>query len=472
MSLFRPNSVASIFGSRGSAVLNLVKPIFRLAYRSSRWTNGLLSRTERRLTKPGIAVGIGVLIAGMMSADTENNVAYQAFSILLSILVISGLFSFVLRTNFNVVRRLPRFGTVGCPLVYSVVVQNTSAKSQAGLTLRDEPDNPSPGFEEWLEARREADRRVNSFRVSSRLSFDPFRPVKIAETSIAPISAGQESQVLLEFIPNRRGLFRFKGATIGRLDPLGLTKALRFVALPQSVLILPKRYRLPSVPLRGGMKYQPGGVALASSVGQSHEYMALRDYRPGDPLRHIHWRSWAKVGKPVVKEFEDEFFVRHALVLDTFTESEHSELFEEAVSVAASFACTVQTQESLLDLLLVGNSSYYFSSGRSLGYADQMLEILASAQTCVGRPFSSLEHLVLEHVRVMSGCIFVLMAWDEPRRRLVSKIRALGLPVIAMVITDSGMGGKDRNGTGVQAAEPVHWLELGRIEAGLAQLSA
>jgi len=41
-----------------------------------------------------------------------------------------------------------------------------------------------------------------------------------------------------------------------------------------------------------------------------------------------------------------------------------------------------------------------------------------------------------------------------------------------MVITDSGMGGKDRNGTGVQAAEPVHWLELGRIEAGLAQLSA
>jgi hypothetical protein len=147
----------------------------------------------------------------MMSADTENNVAYQAFSILLSILVISGLFSFVLRTNFNVVRRLPRFGTVGCPLVYSVVVQNTSAKSQAGLTLRDEPDNPSPGFEEWLEARREADRRVNSFRVSSRLSFDPFRPVKIGETSIAPISAGQESQVLLEFIPTAVGCFVLKG---------------------------------------------------------------------------------------------------------------------------------------------------------------------------------------------------------------------------------------------------------------------
>jgi uncharacterized protein (DUF58 family) len=58
-----------------------------------------------------------------------------------------------------------------------------------------------------------------------------------------------------------------------------------------------------------------------------------------------------------VKEFEDEFFVRHALVLDTFTDEPHSEILEEAVSVAASFACTVLTQESLLDLLFVGNGS-------------------------------------------------------------------------------------------------------------------
>ena len=47
-----------------------------------------------------------------------------------------------------------------------------------------------------------------------------------------------------------------------------------------------------------------------------------------------------------MKEYEDEFFVRHALVLDTFTERLQSEEFEEAVSVAASFACTIRTQES------------------------------------------------------------------------------------------------------------------------------
>ena len=164
----------------------------------------------------------------------------------------------------------------------------------------------------------------------------------------------------------------------------------------RSVLILPKRYPLPPIALPGTMKYQEGGVALASNVGQSDEYVALRDYRHGDPLRHIHWRSWAKAGKPIVKEFEDEFFVRHALVLDTFTDHPHSEVFEEAVSVAASFACTLLTQESLLDLLFVGPQAYCFTAGRGLAHADQMLEILASVRACRDQPFRALEQLVLE----------------------------------------------------------------------------
>src|SRR5204862_6450540 len=106
---------------------------------------------------------------------------------------------------------------------------------------------------------------------------------------------------------------------------------------------------------------QHGGVALASAIGESEEFVSLRDYRPGDPLRRIHWRSWAKAGKPVVKDFQDEFFVRHALILDTFTEPDDLAVFEEAVSVAASFACTVDTQESLLDLLFIGPQAFTFT---------------------------------------------------------------------------------------------------------------
>jgi uncharacterized protein (DUF58 family) len=247
-------------------------------------------------------------------------------------------------------------------------------------------------------------------------------------------------------------------------------RALAKVPLPQTTLILPRRYRLPPVSFPGTLKYQDGGVALASRVGQSEEFVALRDYRHGDPLRHIHWRSWAKACKPVVKEFEDEFFVRHALVLDTFTEYPHSEFFEEAVSVAASFACAVQTQESLLDLLFVGPQSYCFTAGRGLAHTDQMLEILASVRACADQPFGALERLVLNHIAAVSGCICVLLDWDEQRRNFVEKIKQLNIPLLVLVIVGPGSSKLD---PGPMRDEPTRFrvLELGQIEEGLARLT-
>jgi uncharacterized protein (DUF58 family) len=181
------------------------------------------------------------------------------------------------------------------------------------------------------------DKLVRSFRVSRRRRANLFKLATVKDAAVPPAPPNQETEVRVELTPLRRGVLRFTGVTLARPDPLGLLRKFVTLPLPQTALILPQRYPMPPIALPGTMKYQEGGVALAASVGQSEEFVALRDYRNGDPLRHIHWRSWAKAGKPVVKEFEDEFFVRHALVLDTFTEHAHSEVFEEAVSVAASF---------------------------------------------------------------------------------------------------------------------------------------
>jgi len=185
-------------------------------------------------------------------------------------------------------------------------------------------------------------------------------------------------------------------------------------------------------------------------------------------VRHIHWRSWARAGRPIVKEFADEYFVRHALVLDTFTEDFPSDQLEEAVAVAASFACTVLTQESLLDLLFVGPQSYKFTAGRGLAQADQMLEVLAAVQACGDRPFATLEHLVLDHVALVSGCICVLLAWDEPRQRLVKRLRQAGVPLLVLVVVAPGV----KLAPGPLADEPgrLRTLELGKIESQLAAL--
>ena len=70
----------------------------------------------------------------------------------------------------------------------------------------------------------------------------------------------------------------------------------------------------------------------------------------------------------------------------------------------------------------------------TLAHGDQMLEILASVQPSCEQPFQRLEHLVLNHVQSVSGCICVLLAWDEGRRKFVEQLRGLGVPLLVLVI--------------------------------------
>ncbi len=443
--------------------------IYKPFYWSYRYASGLWYWLRRRFTLAGLCVMGGFIVAGAVGSDIENTVTYQSFSLLLALLLLALVSSVFFRARFSAIRSLPRLGTAGRPLRYRVTVKNLTAKIQDGLTLIEELPDPRPAFEEWLAFQKAESRRIRPFRVAQRRRRNPFRLANVKAAEVPALAANGEAETLVEVLPLRRGILHFTGLTLARPDPLGLFRSFSRIIAPQSVLILPKRYRLPPIALPGALRYQEGGVALAANIGRSEEFVALREYRHGDPLRHIHWRSWAKVGKPIVKEFEDEFFVRHALVLDTFDKEPNSEVLEEAVSVAASFACTVLTQESLLDLLFVGNQSYCFTAGRGLAHADQMLEILASVKNCADKKFETLEQLVLNHVAAMSGCICVLQRWDEPRQNLVKKLRALDIPLLVLVVVRPG--GKKPD-AGILRDEPkiFHVLEIGKIEEELVKL--
>ena len=442
---------------------------YKMAYHGYRVLSRLWYWTQRRFTHAGWMVIACLVTTTLMSIDTDNLVAYQGFPLLLGLVMLAFVFSRFFRMNFAVVRLLPRFGTVGQIFNYRVAVRNLTAKTQSELTLLEDLADPRLSFPEWLAAQRALEKTMRSLRLSRPPRSNPFRLATVKDTAVPTVLPHQEVEVQVEVMPLRRGILRFKGVTLARKDPFGLFRALKGIPAPQTALILPKRYPLPAIALPGALKYQQGGVALAANVGQSEEFVALRDYRRGDPMRHIHWRSWAKTGKPIVKEFEDEFFVRHALVLDTFSDQPHSEAFEEAVSVAASFACSVLTQESLLDLLFVGSKAYCFTAGRGLAHADQMLEILASVQVCSGKSFRTLENLVLNHAGSVSGCICVLLTWDEPRRNLVRKLRGIGVPVMVVVVVPAAPARPLEPGPLQDEPENFRVLESGRIAEQLAK---
>ena len=424
-------------------------------------------RLDRRFTRAG-ALALGVLgAAAVIGLDTNRTVGYQVLTLVLALLLISAVSSLVFRGRFTARRVLPRFASVGVPLGYRVAIANQTDRRQEGLVLLEELADPRPSFEEFAAAREPGEERRNWF--DRQVGYPRWawlvsqkRGAVVTPRPLPPLAPGGEIEVGVEITPLRRGHVRFTGLTIARPDPLGLVHALKTIRLPQSLLVLPKRYPMPEIRLGGRRKYQPGGVALASSVGDSEEFVALRDYRAGDPMRRIHWKSWARVGRPVVREYQDEFFVRHALVLDTFTEREGSLVFEDAVSVAASIAVSVETQESLLDLMFVGPEAYCFTAGRGVGHTDRLLEVLACVGPCRDKPFRALHRAVMERHASLSGCVCVLLAWDEARREFVRHLEALGTPIRVFVVGEPG----------ALDALPgdVHPLEVGRIGEGLARL--
>ena len=425
-----------------------------------------------RFTRAGILVLIMLIASAFIGLDTRATVVYRGFTLLFMLLLIAFLWSLFFRIRLTINRTLPRFGTVGETLEYRISIRNDTAQVQQGLSLCDNVADSLPTEEEFASTPEPGEERRNLYD-RTLLVYRWYwliarkQGVKMKEHVIPRLGPHEEVDITIPVTPLRRGYIRLADVTIMRPDPFNLYKAFVRIPLPQSLLILPKRYLLPPIQLPGTRKFKLGGVALASSVGDSEEFMSLRDYRPGDPLRHIHWKSWAKTHKPVVKEFQAEYFVRHALVLDTFQQVGYSDVFEEAVSLAASFACTISTQESLLDLLFVGPEAYCFTVGRGLGYTEQMLEILAEVKPCQDRVFTALPPIVLERASLLSGCICILLAWDEERQQFIRVLQELNIPLMVFVITDTQAVHTLDRGPMQNAPERFHPLEVGKIEEGL-----
>lgn len=90
--------------------------IFRALYQVYRLLSWVQHRTPRRLTRAGLAVFTGLLLASVTGLDTDNMVVYQAFTLLLFLLLGSLPFLFFFNARFSAARWLPRFATAGSPL--------------------------------------------------------------------------------------------------------------------------------------------------------------------------------------------------------------------------------------------------------------------------------------------------------------------------------------------------------------------
>ena len=412
------------------------------------------------------------IAAGVFGLNTRLTLSYQIVAFLLSLIIISFLSNLIWRGSFRITRILPEHGTSGTDMKYKVQIRNNSSSSYSGLTLMDSLLSTNPSYREFRTARDILDQKRNFF---DRLVGYPrlvtlihkMRGANIEHENIDLIREKETCEKEITIRPLRRGYIYFKDTIIARSDPFGLVRKLKRYNLRDKLLVLPKYYKFPDIAMPGKRKYQHGGMSLASSVGDSEEFFSLRDYRPGDPLKAIHWRSYAKKGEPVIKEYQDEYFSRLGLVLDTFIENQPDYVFEDAVSVAASVCMARHQQDELLDLMFIENRAYHFTSGRGLSAAENMMEILACVDPVIDDNFNKLSELVLQHANETSGIVFVFLEWNEIRKNLVRETRIRGIPVMVIVISVPGIIVKNDNDPMTDLPEFFKVLKAGEIEQSL-----
>jgi uncharacterized protein (DUF58 family) len=407
---------------------------YRKVYRFDNWM-------RRHFTFTGHLVVTFMIAAAVFGVNTKQSTTYQLFVFLLALLVFSGLNSRFNRLKVTLSRRLPRYGMVGEPLCYTVTLTNLTTRTYDRLALCEQLTEtlPSPA---QLKNFYRLDKlpwfkQGISFRLWLRyLAYQ--RGGVIAETALPDLEQ-TPLQVKISFIPTRRGAISFSDSYLAKPDLLGLFRRLIVLKAPQTCLVLPKHYPIKPLTLSGKRKYQAGGVSLANSVGNSSEFMSLRDYRRGDPLNSIHWKSFAKHGKLIVKEYQDEYFVRRALLLDTFVGDAAPEQFEAAVSVAASIAVNERQNEALLDLMFVGLQAYCFTAGRGVDQLPHLQEILAGVQSSSEGSFVQLQQAVLARAGLCSSLVCVLMHWDQARQDFIKQLLAHDLPVAVFLLHDGSL---------------------------------
>jgi len=422
---------------------------------------------SRRLRPAGIGALMVTSLASFNIIGQQKNSIFQIFCFSLGLLLLSFVWVLFRRAKVSAVLHLPKHSTVDETLRYSVRLKNDGRRTLRGARIEQTPPDPRPGLAEFShieepgEAQRNIfDRTMAYYRWQWLVSRIRGFTSGECETSI-DLQRGESKIIPMTLTPCRRGVFAMDDLRLLLPDPLGFFQKCRpLPTAPVRLIVLPKRYRLPQFEMPGSAAFRIGGEETSNAIGTSGEFVGLREYRSGDSMRQIHWKSWAHTGKPMVKELEDTFYPRYALVLDTFPGSPDRHVFEEMVSVASSFVVGLDRSEALLDLMFIADKAHTVTAGRGMERAEKLLEVLAGVQIEENERFKSLSTTVIRHREKITSSLLILNGWDELRAQFVTQLRKSGIVCVPLVI---GHGQPPAN-------LPGYWLDSQNLPRDLLRL--
>ncbi|MGJ8725044.1 MAG: DUF58 domain-containing protein [Roseibacillus sp.] len=446
----------------------------RFLHRSYSRTGRWGWRIARRIRSFGWGVALLSTIAAVLGTNVEESAIYMIFCFAVCSLATGFLWVFCRQAKVSGTRSLPEFGSVGQELQYTVEVRNDHTQPLSAMLFEEWPPDPTPDYETFAftpepgeEKRNIVDRTMLFYRWTWLQERERGFNLLEAKQSPRQLPPGESGRALFHLTPQHRGILHLAELRVLLPDPFGLFQRCQRVSAPKDqIIILPKRYPISEFSLPGNAHLHMGGEAASNSIGQTGDFLHLRDYQSGDAMRSVDWKSWARTGVPVVREYEDNFFPHYGVILDT--SGPPGQRFEEAVSIASSFVASMDTQECLLDLIFIGQKSYRITAGQGVARRSKLLEILATVQARTQTDFDALQALVSRESEHLTALLLIFPDWNEERRAFLNQLRSQGLQVTAFIIADSAT-----EQTFLESPLPgIHLLKLDTVARDLAIAAA
>jgi uncharacterized protein (DUF58 family) len=223
------------------------------------------------------------------------------------------------------------------------------------------------------------------------------------------LRSGQVHQARTTLTTARRGVVLSGPLLVDRDDAFGLAHRTLDTGHASELYVRPRSVELPEI--SASLARSVDGPQSDTTMEGTLAFHALREYVPGDELRHVHWRATAHTGKLVVKQHVDTAHASLAVVLDTSVltgdgrgrsrrrllaanEAADSlpvavaEAFEVAVDCAASIAAIAATKRQPLQLMNTAGESLLPGTVRRRGgcTVDDVLDALTRVSAVHSAP--------------------------------------------------------------------------------------